>query len=106
MIKEMLPGKVAGIVQLDTKGDALIEVPDEIIARRRNLGIPPFPLSVNTCIASGREDISPGDKFYAMPLDGLWINPNDPDIPELGAIPKKGEQLRLYREDAVFAVDK
>jgi hypothetical protein len=100
----MLPGKIAGIVKLDQDGNALIVLPDQVKAIAMHLEKPPYPLPELTCIASGVDCVAVGDVFYAEPKAGLWINHDDPDIPELGAVPSEGEQLRILKEDAIWAV--
>jgi hypothetical protein len=105
----MLPGRMAVLTDAEFPQDSDIKVPDWVIQKMRNLGLPPHQLVLGEVIAVGprgkhtksRSDVHPmgfavGDRVAVMPLEGRIIHRNDPDHPELSALIPEGKQLRLY----------
>ncbi len=104
----MLPGRIAVLTDAEPAQDSQVKLPDWVIARVRNLGLPPHQLVQGEVVAVGYckgtksraglhpDDFKAGDKVAAMPLEGRIISHNDADHPDLGALIPKGKQLRLY----------
>jgi hypothetical protein len=103
----MLPGRVAVLTDAELPQESDIKVPDWVVAKMRNLGVPPHHLIAGEIVGvgysspqKGRAGIHPddfkvGDRVAVMPLEGRIIHRNDPDHPDLGELIPEGKQLRL-----------
>lgn len=105
---KMLPGRIAVLTNADFEQTSSIHLPDAVLARLKNLKLPPHRLIKGEVVAVGyrkpskdrygisEDDFKVGDQVAAMPLEGRIIFHKDEDHPELGELIPKGKQLRMY----------
>jgi co-chaperonin GroES (HSP10) len=104
----MLPGRIAILTDTEFPQESGIKVPDWVVAKMRNLGLPPHHLIKGEIVAigysrpqKGRRGVHPddfkvGDTVAAFPLEGRIIDRHDEDHPDWSHLIPEGKQLRLY----------
>jgi hypothetical protein len=92
----VLPGRLS--VLIDPRRDGAVSLPDSVLAKIRDLEIPPYDLDTGTVIDSGVGGIRPGDRVAVLPREGLAIESGDfPWMPE-------GREVRIYKGDILAQV--
>lgn len=104
----MLPGRIAVMTDAEPCQGAFVKIPDWVVAKMRNLGLPPHQLIPGEVVAVGYsrpakgrrglhpDDFSVGDRVAVMPLEGRVISRNDEEHPTISGLIPEGKQLRLF----------
>lgn len=102
----MPPGKAAVLVPDDQPEASVVSLPDFAIANRRHLAMYGKDIDMGILVKDYQEQDRKRNAYYPVlkagtivgvdATQGLRIEPNDTDSPEVGAVVPEGFSLRFY----------